>query len=236
MSSKKRTFSSVKLVITCEHGGYEIPSKYHNLFAGKKNILQSHRGYDSGTEDLFEYCKDLADFSKKNTMSRLLIEFNRSLHHKNVFSQFSQNLNPEEKKELINDYYLPYRSSVENFIKKEISNGNPVFHLSLHSFTPQLSNEIRNNDIGLLYDSKRSEEKELCQTFKSSLNSKNPELKIRYNYPYLGSADGFTTYLRKIFPSNYLGVELEINQKLAKNNAFPIKLKNQLVQVVKGLI
>ncbi len=226
----------MKLVITCEHGGFEIPSIYQNLFIGEDAILQSHRGYDPGTEDLFESFKGIADFSTKNTISRLLIEFNRSLNHKNLFSEFSRNLDSEAKKDLINRYYIPYRSSVENFIKKEIVKGEQVFHLSLHSFTPQLDKESRNSDIGLLYDSKRIAEKELCQTFKSLLNTQNPELKIRYNYPYLGSADGFTTYLRKIFPSNYLGIELEINQKSAINNVFPIELKNLLVTQIKQLI
>jgi hypothetical protein len=34
------------------------------------------------------------------------------------------------------------------------------------------------------------------------------------NYPYQGTSDGFTTHLRKKFPdSQYVGIELEVNQK-----------------------
>ena len=41
-----------------------------------------------------------------------------------------------------------------------------------------------------------------------------PSLVVRRNYPYLGTADGLTTCLRKRFaPRAYLGIELEINQK-----------------------
>ena len=38
----------------------------------------------------------------------------------------------------------------------------------------------------------------------------DPEINVRFNYPYRGAADGFTTYLRKCFPKNYVGFELEI--------------------------
>ena len=34
------------------------------------------------------------------------------------------------------------------------------------------------------------------------------------NYPYLGKADGFTTSLRQEFQERYIGIELELNQKL----------------------
>jgi hypothetical protein len=41
-----------------------------------------------------------------------------------------------------------------------------------------------------------------------------PAFSVRRNYPYRGTADGFTTYLRRQLSSSpYLGIELEINQR-----------------------
>lgn len=57
----------------------------------------------------------------------------------------------------------------------------------------------------------------------------NPQLNVRFNYTYLGKPDGFTTYLRKQFDKDYLGVELEVNQKYASDNQFPEDLKSVLV-------
>jgi hypothetical protein len=38
---------------------------------------------------------------------------------------------------------------------------------------------------------------------------------VRFNYPYRGVNDGFTTANRRVFaPQEYLGVEIEVNQKL----------------------
>lgn len=37
---------------------------------------------------------------------------------------------------------------------------------------------------------------------------------VRRNYPYRGSGDGLTSYLRRRYPATrYIGVELELNQK-----------------------
>jgi len=44
-------------------------------------------------------------------------------------------------------------------------------------------------------------------------------LRVRRNYPYRGSADGFTTYLRTCFPPfRYLGIELEVNQRFVRSD------------------
>ena len=216
----------MKLVFTCEHGGNEIPKKYQGLFVNAIDALNSHRGIDYGSLDLFKFCKSLSDFSKSNTISRLLIELNRSKHHPKLFSEFSATLNLETKAILISEFYEPYRDNVEGEILKLIKTGEEVTHISFHSFTPVLNKKIRNSDIGILYDPSSNYEKLLSKKLKEYFQNELPDFNIRYNYPYLGTADGFTTYLRKKFPENYAGIELEINQKfIGIDNMFPPKLK-----------
>ena len=79
-------------------------------------------------------------------------------------------------------------------------------------------------------------EKGFCKQMKSEIKRLNPNLKTRYNYPYLGRADGFTTYLRKRFPENYLGIELEVNQKFSKNNKLDSSIKQSLFEALGQLI
>ena len=89
-----------------------------------------------------------------------------------------------------------------------------MVHLSSHSFTPELDGVVRTADIGLLYDPGRRGEALLCARWRAALGRRAPGLNVRRNYPYIGKADGFTTYLRRRFPANaYVGVEIEINQK-----------------------
>ena len=35
-------------LVTCEHGGNDIPPRYAPLFRGRRALLASHRGYDPG--------------------------------------------------------------------------------------------------------------------------------------------------------------------------------------------
>ena len=215
----------MKLVLTCEHGGKKIPKKYLSLFASAQEALNSHRGLDLGALDLFNHLSKLARFSQSNTISRLLIEINRSLGHPQLFSEFTTDLFDKEKIEIIETFYFPYRYEVEKKISELISKGEEVLHFSVHSFTPEWKGESRNADIGLLYNPSKAKEKSFCKNLKQQLLLQSPTLKIRYNYPYLGIADGFTTYLRNEFPKNYSGIELEVNQKFTSQNKMEPGLK-----------
>lgn len=224
----------MKLVITCEHGGNKIPLAYSPLFKNKNTLLDSHQGWDLGILEVFEFVKLEADFYKSSSISRLLIEKNRSLHHPNLFSEITEPLTVSAKQKIIEKYYLPYRNEIEQQIHNFVSKEEEVLHISLHSFTPILNGQKRNADFGFLYDSKRDAElfwvKKMIDQLKNHTN-----LKIRRNYPYLGTADGFTTYLRKQFPENYSGIEIEINQGLLVNNQFPISIQESLKSMIKKL-
>lgn len=222
------------LVLTCEHGGNDIPETYKKHFPDEA-VLKTHRGYDLGAIDLFQYVKPLSDVSFDSNSSRLLVELNRSLHHKMLFSEFTKHLSKTEKDNIIKDYYLPYRSRVEDKINDYLNRGEEVLHLSIHSFTPQLNGKMRNCDIGLLYDSQQNKEQEFCKNLKALLLKHNPHLNVRFNYPYLGKADGFTTFLRKQFPKNYIGIEIEVNQKFVANNILARAFKENIYKAIKGL-
>ncbi|MCX7547632.1 N-formylglutamate amidohydrolase [Xanthomarina sp. F1114] len=224
----------MKLVLTCEHAGNKIPKNYVSYFKNQQVILETHRGLDLGALDIFESLKSLSDYSHYSKTSRLLIELNRSLHHKNLFSEFSKEISIEEKEKLIHTYYSTYRTKVENKIKEFINAGETVLHISIHSFTPLLNGEIRNCDMGLLFDSRRISEKHFSKNYKKLMLKINPNYNIRYNYPYLGKADGFTTYLRKQFLENYIGIELEINQKFSENNLMDSQLKQDVFTVLES--
>ncbi len=213
-SAAEKQFSS-SLVLSCEHATNDVPAAYRRLFRGQQDVLKSHRGWDPGTAALGKalQCRFRAPLYQ-TAVSRLLVEVNRSLGHPRLFSEFSRNLSEAEKQDLIATYYLDYRNRVEEEIRRLIAVRSPVLHLSLHSFTPQLGTDIRNADMGLLYDPRRELEKQFCERWSAELKRNPYGWRVRRNYPYLGIADGFTTYLRKQFSAtDYLGIELEINQR-----------------------
>lgn len=202
-------------LITCEHGGNRIPPRYGSLFAAFEALLQTHRGYDPGALVLArELAKTLDAPLFVSTTSRLLIDLNRSIGHPRLYSEATRAAPPAVRREIVEKYYLPYRNEVEAAIAEAVAHGSRVIHLSSHSFTPALDGTIRNADIGLLYDPARHGEVDLCRRWQTELKALAPGLKVRRNYPYAGTSDGFTAYLRRRFPADvYIGIELEINQK-----------------------
>ena len=150
-----------------------------------------------------------------STISRLLIDLNRSIGHPRLFSAATRGAPANLRSKIVEQHYRPYRAQVERFVRHSVSRGRRVIHISSHSFTPELDGRLRHADVGLLYDPRRRGEAELCALWKASLAASSPLLRVRRNYPYAGKGDGLTSHLRLRFPAGaYVGIELEVNQKI----------------------
>ena len=211
----------MKTLITCEHGGNRIPAKYWPLFRRHRALLESHRGYDPGALALArDFASALDAEIVYSTTSRLLVELNRSRHHRSLFSEVSRALPEAERRRVLERYYEPYRAWVEETVGNATSDGTRIVHLSCHSFTPRLGGEERRADIGLLYDPGRRAEVALCLAWQRALKAAAPHLNVRRNYPYRGYNDGLTTALRRRYNDPlYAGIELEVNQKYPLGDA-----------------
>jgi predicted N-formylglutamate amidohydrolase len=211
----------IGFVFTCEHGGNRIPHRWAALFEKHQSLLASHRGWDPGALTLARaLSKALAAPLVASTTSRLLVDLNRSEHHRAVFSSITRALPEVERERILEQFYRPYRDRVERLVTAAIARGR-VVHLSAHSFVPVLNGETRRADVALLYDPSRKPEKAFCDRWLAHLKSELPSLTLRRNSPYRGSADGLTTTLRRRHPANdYIGVEIEVNQRLLQSGDF----------------
>ena len=89
-----------------------------------------------------------------------------------------------------------------------------MLHVSAHSFTPVLRGEVRNCDVGFLYDPRRRGEVRFVEAWHAALGAAAPDLVLRRNYPYRGVSDALVTHLRRRYGARgYVGMELEVNQK-----------------------
>ena len=231
------------LMITCEHASNALPDfvlrtfrEYNILDArrlGKESsdrfgipdeILASHRGYDIGAYNVFSnLVKRLKpDFNCASLYSRLVIDMNRSATSKKLLSEFTVKL-PEHVKAHVLKIWQKYREKIDKFVSSKIppnmrdnQKQKPVkiIHLGIHSFTPVLNGVERDADVGILYDPNRPAEASLAERLIKSIHEFHPRLRIRRNFPYLGKSDGLTTTLRQKFGTAYVGLEIEINQKL----------------------
>jgi predicted N-formylglutamate amidohydrolase len=204
------------VIITCEHGGYKVPAEYRPQFAAQAEVLAGHRGWDLGALTLAkQFSTQLQAPLHQATVTRLLVELNRSLHHPKLFSEFTCDLLPEQKTRILDQYWHPYRNSVESQIADWIAQARCVLHLSVHSFVPVLNGQARRTDVGLLYDPQRSGERRFCAAWQAAIRQAAPEFTVHRNAPYRGTSDGFVTHLRQRFSEGvYVGLELEVKHSL----------------------
>lgn len=209
--------SSLRCILSCEHGGNLIPPEYADLFVGHETLLATHRGYDIGILPLArQLARTLNAPLIDAQVSRLLVDLNRSPHSRTLFSEISSALAPPRRAEALQCHYHPYRNRVSTEVQNLVESGHRVVHVSVHSFTPELRGEVRNAEIGLLYDPQRSLERDFCRRWKQALRPLEPALRVRFNYPYRGASDSLVRTLRRRFDADrYLGLELEVNQALS---------------------
>lgn len=205
-------------LITCEHATNRVPREYAPLFRANRSVLATHRAFDPGALALAEHIvHSLPDAAPllRTTVSRLLVECNRSPHHPKVFSEFTRNLDKATKAHLLATFYHSHRDAVRAQVNRTIAARRPALHIGVHSFTPVLDGVPRTADIGLLYDPARPREIAFAARWMHALRTLDPSLRVRRNYPYRGASDGLTTSLRREFPPTaYLGIELEVNNAL----------------------
>ena len=203
-----------RFVVSCEHADNRVPAPYRALFAGHEALLASHRGWDVGILPLARRLAEALGVPLTATeVTRLLVDTNRSLGSRTLFSEISRTLSAAEREKLLRRYYHPYRQAVAARVAAAAATGRAV-HLSIHSFTPVFAGEKRRVDIGLLFDPRRFAESAYCRRLQQELRKRSPQLRVRRNHPYRGTADSLVTALRRRHgEERYLGIEIEINQR-----------------------
>lgn len=230
-----------KIILTCEHGGNKVPSIYKNLFANHRTILEAHRGLDIGAlaiaKDMQKLLKSKLHFSK---ITRLLVDLNRFRQSNSLFSEISTVLSDTEKETILKKYYEPHWAAIEKHFNMVHRMKNEILHVAVHSMTDNLNGKIRRMQLALLYDPRRTSEKQFSSLWISELRRQFPDYKITRNNPYKGADEGVTCHFRKRFNEKaYVGIELEINQGLLlsftkhEREAFSYKLTLALNGAVK---
>jgi predicted N-formylglutamate amidohydrolase len=208
-------------IITCEHATNAVPVRWREPFADAPEVLETHRAWDPGALLLAnDFSRTLKAPLFKGQVTRLLIDLNRRETGKGVTSEFSRQFDLEKRVQLLNLYHRPFRVAVLDAVTHLTSAGKNVLHLSCHSFTPVLDGKTRNAEIGLLFDPGRAGENALCHKWQEALADELPRHRTKLNYPYKGTSDGMTTWLRERFPAEaYAGIEIEMNQSFAAKPA-----------------
>ncbi|KHK04159.1 hypothetical protein NY78_0603 [Desulfovibrio sp. TomC] len=193
-----------------------MPGDYAPFFADWGEVLASHRGFDLGALATAQaLARAVAAPLLAATVSRLLVDLNRSVGHPRLFSGVTKGLPRAARQAILAAHYHPHREAVARLVADGLAGGATVLHIASHSFTPRLGEVTRHCDVGFLYDPGRIAEKTFCARWLRELACLDNDLIVRRNYPYRGVSDGLATALRRRFGERYMGVELEVNQRFA---------------------
>jgi predicted N-formylglutamate amidohydrolase len=220
------------IVVTAEHGGNDVPAEYRALFRGHAKLLASHRGWDPGTLDLVgRLASALGAPVVAATVTRLLVDLNRSPQNPRVFSEVTRPLPRPERVGLIERFHRPHWDRVRAQLSSALGGGRPVLHVAVHSFTPVLDGMTRKPDVAVLYDPARPRERRLALAWAQALRAALPSRVVRRNDPYKGYGDGLPTALRREHGArSYVGIELEINQRhVNAGGRFPAWVADALI-------
>jgi len=209
---------AVGVILSCEHARREVPEPWVRLFAGEEAqaALGSHRGWDPGALELARVLRGATGAPlHEGRVSRLVVELNRSIGHRQLWSEWTSGLGGTDRAEILREYYHPYREAVLRDVEHALARGAArVLHLSVHSFTPVWEGRRREVDLGILFDLSRAGESAFARAWAAELTKILPGYAVRFNEPYLGTDDGLTTALRGLFDAErYLGIEFELNQR-----------------------
>jgi predicted N-formylglutamate amidohydrolase len=231
--------STWSIVVTCEHGGNRVPKEHRGLFRGREALLSSHRGWDAGTLALARaLAVRLGAPLQSATVTRLLVDLNRSPHNPRVFSSLTRGLPRGRRAELLLRYHAPHWDAVRALVAEGVEERGRVIHLGVHSFTPRWRGVARKPDIALLYDPARPGEQALAARWLRALERLEPGRVLRRNDPYRGNADGLTTALRKEHTdARYLGIEVEVSQRhVGTSGRFPEWVARSLVTSLRAAL
>lgn len=152
---------------------------YRDLFHTYQALLGSHRGFDPCALIMARMLATaFAARLVASTISRLLVDLNRSVGNSSLHYETIRNAPSEKRQKVLKRSYKPYRVQAERLVRQTIADHGQVIHLPSHSFTPELDGKVRNGDIGLLYDPAGPGEADLCERWKAALKTCAPDLRV----------------------------------------------------------
>lgn len=237
-----------QIILSCEHASNAIPPEWRKLFAHKRRLLASHRGWDPGALEIMRTLqRRFGCFATAGKASRLLVDLNRTPWNPGFFSEVTRGLADVKRIALMGEY-IRYITPVRREVRRIRDKRNFAIHFSIHTFTPVLRGRKRAVDVGLLFDPARPLEVKFARQLAAELRRRRPSLRVRLNAPYRGTSNSFTSLLRGIADPvhvrykfySYGGIEIETNQAIVRRGgktfqAYRKMLADAIATVFDGL-
>lgn len=180
---------SSRLFITCEHATNQLPLEYK---PNKRDIefLDTHWGWDPGAAEVTEeLCRLTGAGAVLSAVSRLVCDVNRRIDDDTLILRnleghdltFNKDVDVDEIQKRVERYYIPFHMAVHDHLQNRLCHSPPPLLLAVHSFTPNYMGDVREMEIGIIYD-KRCPEK--ARLLHEAFRAKG--FNVALNSPYSG--------------------------------------------------
>jgi len=167
----------------------------------------------------------------------LIADANRAPEHPHLIRcavegdvlSFNSRLTIEEVDRRLESYHAPYHAALDRIVEKRKAAPEGVLLLSVHSFTPKLGDEVRQMDVGVLYDPFEA----VAKRFQEEIAAEG--LKVALNEPYSGRNGLMYSVHRHGTVHETLHLELELNQALIATSTDARKMGRLLTRALRRL-
>ncbi len=225
------------LILTCEHASKRIPAPLRTTATDRK-WLDTHWGWDIGARTVCrEMIRQTGGVGVFARFSRLLADANRAPSHQHLVRcavegevlSFNRDLTIEEVDRRLDRYHAPFHAAIDRTVGARMRQPGDVMLLAVHSFTPQLGDDVRTMDVGVLFDPFEP----VARRFRDEIAAEG--FKVALNEPYSGRNGLMYAAMRHGQAHGALYLELEINQKLIGNAADARKMGSALTRAFRRL-
>jgi predicted N-formylglutamate amidohydrolase len=220
------------VVLSCEHASPRLPEPY-GWPEQDRWLVGTHWSYDLGARALtLELARELSASAVLARFTRLLIDANRALSQPDLFRasaegkpvHLNQDLDDAERAQRVERYYRPFHTALDEALARSHA---PLL-LSIHSFTPNYEGEVRDVELGVLFN----EEEEHADALYERLLRAFPN--VRKNEPWSGR--GGLIYSAESHAQRFgrVALELEVRQDRLEDPSYRARLVPVLGEFVRG--
>ncbi|HBU49542.1 MAG TPA: hypothetical protein DEB46_14645 [Myxococcales bacterium] len=210
------------LVITCEHATNRLPAEF-TMTEADRPWMETHWAYDPGAGELTrQIVKRKACCAVMSRYSRLICDPNRHIADDDWIREqaegyaisFNQGLPEQERERRRAVYYEPFHLEIDRCLGERLERGGDVLLLSIHTFTRNYMGQIRDMEMGVLFD--RFDP--VAARFGQHLREQG--FRTELNEPYSGKEGGIFCAARHGSRHGVIYLELEVrNDLLATQDA-----------------
>lgn len=210
------------VVLSCEHASARLPEPW-SWHEDDRWLPAMHWASDLGARALtLELAAALSASAVLSRFTRLLVDPNRDLEHADLFRriadgkavQLNLSIDEHERARRLHGYYEPFHAALDQALARSRA---PLL-LSIHSFTPNYEGQVRDVEIGVLFNHEEGHARALHAALAEQFSG------VAENEPWSGRGGLMHCAESHAVRFGRIALELEVRQDRLEDPAYRARL------------